>query len=73
MHNSPAQIYMLSHVVGPNVFFHELNLCSRPYIVYANSRGSGETVHVHSLAGAFAGRVCNKFRNLMNQLIFIHI
>ena len=39
-----------------------------PYFVCANSEGSGETVQMHRLAWAFAGRLCDKYQNLMSRL-----
>ena len=36
----------------------------------ANSEGSGETVRMRRLAWAFAGRLCDKYHNLMSWLIF---
>ena len=35
----------------------------------ANSEGSGETVRMRRLAWAFAGRLCDKYHNLMSWLI----
>ena len=32
----------------------------------ANSEGSGETARMHRLAWAFAGRLCDKYHNLMS-------
>ena len=34
----------------------------------ANSEGSGETVQMRGLARAFAGRLCDKYQNLMSWL-----
>ena len=36
-----------------------------------NSKGSGETAHMHRLAWVFAGRLCDKYQNLMSWLISI--
>ena len=33
--------------------------------MYANSEGSGETARMRRLAWAFAGRLCDKYHNLM--------
>ena len=35
----------------------------------ANSEGSGETARMRRLAWAFAGRLCDKYHNLMSWLI----
>ena len=35
----------------------------------ANSEGSGETAPMRRLAWAFAGRLCDKYHNLMSRLI----
>ena len=40
-----------------------------PYFMSANSEGSGETVRMRRLAWAFAGRLCDKYHNLMRWLI----
>ena len=37
--------------------------------MYANSEGSGETARMRRLAWAFAGRICDKYQNLMDWLI----
>ena len=37
----------------------------------ANSEGSGESARKRRLAWAFAGRLCDKYHNLMSWLIFI--
>ena len=34
-----------------------------------NSEGSDETVQMHKLTWAFAGRICGKYHNLMSWLI----
>ena len=39
-----------------------------PYLMYANSDGSGETARMRRLAWAFAGRLCDKYHNLMSWL-----
>ena len=36
----------------------------------ANSEGSGETARMRRLAWAFAGRLCDKYHNLMSWLIY---
>ena len=40
-----------------------------PYFMCTNSEGSGETAWIRRLAWAFAGRLCNKYNNLMSWLI----
>ena len=45
---------------GPFVYFHT----SR-----ANSEGSGETVRMRRLTWAFAGRLCDKYHDLISWLI----
>ena len=37
----------------------------------ANSEGSGETARMRRLAWAFAGRLCDKYHNLMSMLGYI--
>ena len=39
----------------------------------ANSEISGETARMRRLAWAFAGRLCDKYHNLMSWLIIINI
>ena len=46
-------------------------LHSLPYFMCANSEGSGETGSMHRLAWAFAGRLIDKYHNLMSWLIHI--
>ena len=41
-----------------------------PYFMCANSEGSGETARMRRLAFAFAGRLCDKYHNLMSKLNF---
>ena len=41
-----------------------------PYFMCANSEGSGETVRMWRLAWAFAGRLCDKYHDLMSWLIY---
>ena len=44
-----------------------------PYCMYAaNSEGSGETARMRRLAWAFAGRLCEKYQNLMSWLITVY-
>ena len=37
-----------------------------PYFMCANREGSGETVRMRRLAWAFAGRLCDKYHNLIS-------
>ena len=53
---------MHSHPVGLDVRF--------PYFMCANSECSGETARMRRLAWAFAGRLCDKYHNLMRWLIY---
>ena len=62
------QMRMRSHPVGLDVSFGR-TLRLLPYFMYANSEGSGETVRMLKLALAFAGRLCDKYHNLMSWLI----
>ena len=62
------QMRMRSHPVGLDVWF-----CGRifrlfPYFMCAISEGSGETVRMSSLAWAFAGRLGDRYHNLMSWL-----
>ena len=43
---------------------------SLPYFMRANSEGSDETARMRRLTWAFDGRLCNKYHNLMNWLLF---
>ena len=38
--------------------------------MYTNSDGSGETARMRKLAWAFAGRLCDKYQNLVSWLIY---
>ena len=40
------------------------------YFMRANSEGSGKTARMRRLAWAFAGRLADKYHNLMSWLIF---
>ena len=46
-------------------------LCLHPYFMCANSEGSGETARMRRLAWAFAGRLCDKYHNLISWLIWV--
>ena len=41
---------------------------STTYFMCANSEGSGKTARMRRLAWAFAGRLCDKYQNLMCPL-----
>ena len=41
-----------------------------PYFMCANSEDSGETARMRRLAWAFAGRLCDKYHNLMSWLLY---
>ena len=43
-----------------------------PYVMCANSEGSGETARMRSLAWALAVRLCDKYHNLMSWLIYLY-
>ena len=44
-----------------------------PYSMCANSEGSGETARMRRLAWAFAGRLCDKYHNLMSWLNYMSV
>ena len=58
------QTCMCSHPVGLDVWLFGWTLRLLPYFMCANSEGSG-------LAWAFAGRLCDKYLNLMSWLIYV--
>ena len=53
---------------GPLVLCFFFTFCLLPYCMCANSESSGETVWIPRLAWAFAGRLCDKYNNLMSWL-----
>ena len=57
------QTRMGSHPVGLDVWF-----LVGPYLMCANSKGSGETAQMGRLAWAFAVRLCDKYHTLMSWL-----
>ena len=63
------QTRMGSHPVARCLIF-GWTLRILPYFMCANSKGSGETAWMPRLAWAFAGRLCDKYHNLMNWLIW---
>ena len=54
---------------GARCLIFGLTLHLLPYLMCVNSEGSGESVWMRRLAWAFAGRLCDKYRNLMSWLI----
>ena len=62
------QTHMSNHPVGPDAWF-----LVGPFVYFhtscANSEGSGETARMRRLARAFAGRLCDKYHNLLSWLI----
>ena len=63
------QTHMRRHPVGLDlclIFGRSLRLL--PYFMCANSEGYDETARMRRLARAFAGRLCDKYRNLMSWL-----
>ena len=61
------QTRMHSHPVGLDVWFLVGHFV---YFMCANSEGSGESARMRRLAWAFAGRLCDKYHNLVSWLIF---
>ena len=63
------QTHMSSHPVGLDV-----RCLVRPFVYFhiscTNSEGSGKTARMRRLAWAFAGRLFDKYHNLMNWLIW---
>ena len=49
------------------------NPLSTSILMCANSECSGETARMRRLALAFAGRRCDKYKNLMNWLIYLFL
>ena len=63
------QTYMFSHPMGLDVWFLvEPFVCFHTSCDCVNSEGSGETAQMRRLAWAFAGRLCDKYHNLMSWL-----
>ena len=62
------QTCMRSHPVWLEVCFFGRSLILLPYFMCANSEGSGETARMRRLAWAFAGRLYDKYHNLMSWL-----
>ena len=65
------QMSMRSHPMGLDVWFFGQTLRLLPYFMCANSEGSGKTVRMHRLARAFAGRLCDKYHNLIGWLVWV--
>ena len=72
----PLQIHSSNPHVQPSsgarclIFGQTLRLL--PYFVCVNSEGSGKTVQMRRLAWAFAGRLCDKYHNLVSWLNYYH-
>ena len=64
-HSSNAHAQLSS---GARCLIFGRTLCLLPYFMWANSEGSGETARMRRLAWAFAGRLCDKYHNLMSWL-----
>ena len=62
------QMLMRSHPVGLYVLSFRRTLRLLPYFMCANSEGSGETAQMCRLVWAFAGRLCDKYHNLISWL-----
>ena len=62
------QTRMRSHPVEVDVWFFGRALRLLPYFMCENSEGSGEPARMRRLAWAFAGRLCDKYHNLMSWL-----
>ena len=62
------QWHMHNHPVGARCLIFDRTLRLPPYFMCANSEGSGETARMLRLAWAFAGRLCDKYHNLMSWL-----
>ena len=62
------QTRMRGHTAGLDVLFFVRTRRLLPYFMCTNSEGSGETSRMRRLAWAFAGRLCDKYHNLMNWL-----
>ena len=62
------QMRMDSHPVGLDVWFFGRTLRLLPFFLCVNSEGSGETARMRRLAWTFAGRLCDKYHNLMSWL-----
>ena len=56
---------------GARCLIFGLTLRLLPYFMFANSNGFGETARMRRLAWAFAGRLCDKYHNLMSWLIWL--
>ena len=68
LHKLILQMCMHSHPVGLDILIFSQTLCLLPYYMCANSEGSGETAQMRRLVWAFAGRLCDKYQNLMSWL-----
>ena len=66
MHSSNARAQPSS---GGRCLIFSRTLRLLPYFMCANSEGSGEAERMRRLAKAFAGRLCDKYHNLMSWFI----
>ena len=64
------QMRMRSHPVGLDVWLFGQTIRQLPYLMCVNSEGSGESARMRRLAWAIAGRLCDKYHNLMSWLNF---
>ena len=62
------QMSMRSHPVELDGWYFGRTFRLLPYFIRANSEGSGQTARMRRLAWAFAGRLCDKYHNLMSWL-----
>ena len=63
--SSVNSFFKRARPMGLDVWFLGWTLRLLPYFMCANSEGSGEAAHMHRLAWAFTGRLCDKYHNLM--------
>ena len=71
LHKLILQVRMHSHPVGLDVWFLVGSFVYVHTSMCANSQGSVETAEMRRLAWAFAGRLWDKYHNLMSWLILI--
>ena len=65
----PYTHFSYAHALPSRCLIFGRTLCLLPYFMCANSEGSGETARMRRLAWAFAGRLCDKYHNLMSWLV----
>ena len=71
LHKLILQTRMHSHPNGARCLIFGRTLRLLPYFMCKNSGGSGETERMRRLARAFAGRLCDKYHNLMSWLNYL--